>query len=156
MAWGFLHSIIIHSTYWETKGRISSVTNGNYKWMVVFNITHQLLIRSFAFIRLQEKWQYTKTVHQLFIDLKKIYDSVRREVLYNILTELVYPWICSYEMVNILSDTFPIQNGLKHGYALFPLLLNMPLGRSKITSWGWNWRGHISLWSVLMMLIYLG
>ena len=26
-------------------------------------------------------------MHQLFIDFKKIYDSVRREVLYNILTE---------------------------------------------------------------------
>jgi hypothetical protein len=27
------------------------------------------------------------TVHQLFIDFKKAYDSVRREVLYNILIE---------------------------------------------------------------------
>jgi hypothetical protein len=33
------------------------------------------------------KWEYNETVHQLFIDLKKAYDSVRREVLYNILIE---------------------------------------------------------------------
>ena len=36
---------------------------------------------------LEEKWQYNKAVHQLFIDFKKAYDSVRRDVLYNILTE---------------------------------------------------------------------
>ena len=30
-------------------------------------------------------------MHQLFIDFKKAYDSVRREVLYNILTEFVIP-----------------------------------------------------------------
>jgi hypothetical protein len=31
------------------------------------------------------KWEYNGTVHQLFIDFKKAYDSVRREVLYNTL-----------------------------------------------------------------------
>jgi hypothetical protein len=32
-------------------------------------------------------WEYNETVHQLFIDFKKAYESVRREVLYNILIE---------------------------------------------------------------------
>jgi hypothetical protein len=32
---------------------------------------------------------YNERVHQLFIDFKKTYDSVRREVLYNILIELI-------------------------------------------------------------------
>jgi hypothetical protein len=32
---------------------------------------------------LEKKWQYNGTVHQLFIDFKKAYDSVRREALYN-------------------------------------------------------------------------
>jgi hypothetical protein len=31
------------------------------------------------------------TLHQLFIDLKKAYDLVRREVLYNILIEFGVP-----------------------------------------------------------------
>jgi hypothetical protein len=35
---------------------------------------------------LEKKREYSETVHQLFIDFKKAYDSVRREVLYNILT----------------------------------------------------------------------
>jgi len=38
-----------------------------------------------------KKWEYNKAVHQLFIDLKKSYDSVWREVLYNILIEFVIP-----------------------------------------------------------------
>ena len=34
---------------------------------------------------LRKKWEYYEAVHQTFIDFKKAYDSVRREVLYNIL-----------------------------------------------------------------------
>jgi hypothetical protein len=30
---------------------------------------------------LEEKWEYKSTVHQLFTDFKKAYDSVRRKVL---------------------------------------------------------------------------
>jgi hypothetical protein len=36
---------------------------------------------------LEKKWEYNEAVRQLFIDFKKAYDSVRREVLYNILIE---------------------------------------------------------------------
>jgi hypothetical protein len=36
---------------------------------------------------LEKKWEYNGTVHQLFIDFKKAYDSVKGEVLYNILLE---------------------------------------------------------------------
>jgi hypothetical protein len=36
---------------------------------------------------LEKKWEYNGTVHQLFIDFKKAYDSINREVLYNILLE---------------------------------------------------------------------
>jgi membrane protein CcdC involved in cytochrome C biogenesis len=39
----------------------------------------------------EKKWEYNETVHQLFIDFKKAYDSVRRGVLYNILIEFVVP-----------------------------------------------------------------
>ena len=41
---------------------------------------------------LEKKWEYNEEVHQLFIDFKKSYDSVRREVLYNILIESYVYW----------------------------------------------------------------
>jgi len=79
-------------------------------------------------------------VHQLFIDFKKAYDSVRREVLYNILIEVGVPqklvWLIKmcltemYSRVRVgknLSDMFPIRNGLKQGDALSPLLFNFAL-----------------------------
>ena len=40
---------------------------------------------------LEKRWEYNEAVHQLFIDLKTGYDSVRREVLCNILTEFGIP-----------------------------------------------------------------
>jgi hypothetical protein len=79
-------------------------------------------------------------VHQLFIDFKKAYDSVRREALYNILIEFGIPEklvrlikmclteTCSRVRVGKnLSEMFPIKNGLKQGNALSPLLLNFAL-----------------------------
>jgi hypothetical protein len=55
---------------------------------VGFDIANQLLIRFSAFVRYRrKKWEYNKTEHQLFIDFKKAYDSVSREVLYNIFIE---------------------------------------------------------------------
>ena len=41
---------------------------------------------------LEEKWEY-KAVHQLFTDFKKTHNSVRREVLCNILIEFGIPMI---------------------------------------------------------------
>jgi hypothetical protein len=68
--------------------------------------------------------EYNETVHQIFIEFKKAYDSVRREVLYSILIEFGVPnklvrliRMClneTYSKVRIgkhLSDSFPIQNG---------------------------------------------
>jgi len=40
---------------------------------------------------LEKKWEYNEEVHQLFIDFKKAYDSVRREILYTILIESGIP-----------------------------------------------------------------
>jgi hypothetical protein len=36
---------------------------------------------------MEKRWEYNETVHQLFVDFKKVYDSVMREVLYDILIE---------------------------------------------------------------------
>jgi hypothetical protein len=73
---------------------------------VGFDITDQLLIRFFfAFIRYWRKWEYNETAHQLFTNFKKAYDSVWREVVYNILIEFSVPMklvrlikMCSNEM----------------------------------------------------------
>jgi hypothetical protein len=89
---------------------------------------------------LEKKWEYNGTVHQLFIDFKKAYDSIKREVLYNILLEFGIPKklvrlikMCLNETYSrvcigkLLSDKFPIQNGLNRGDALSPLLFNFAL-----------------------------
>ena len=39
----------------------------------------------------KKKLEHNEAVHQLFIDFKKAYDSVRREALYNILIEFGTP-----------------------------------------------------------------
>jgi hypothetical protein len=86
---------------------------------------------------LEKKWEYNGTVHQLFIDFKKAYDSVKREVLYSILPKFGIPKKLvriikiflneSYSKIRVgkhLSHTFHIQSGLKQGDALPPLLFN--------------------------------
>jgi hypothetical protein len=90
---------------------------------VGFDVTDQLLVRSFAFVRyLKKKWEYNETTHQLFVDFKKAYDSVRRAVLYNILMDLgvtmklvrlikmsLYETSSKVHIGKHLSKTFPIQ-----------------------------------------------
>ena len=40
---------------------------------------------------LEKKWEFNEAVHQFFIDFKKTYNSVRREVLHNILIAFGFP-----------------------------------------------------------------
>jgi hypothetical protein len=100
------------------------------------NIIDHLQIRSFTFVRY---WRKNGGTTRQYNSFKKPYDSVRREVLYNILIEFGIPMklvklikLClneSYSKVRIgrhLSDKFQIQNGLR-GDALSPLLLNFVL-----------------------------
>jgi hypothetical protein len=59
---------------------------------VDFDATGQLRIIFSAFIKyMRKKWENNESVHQLFIDFKKAYVSVRSEVLYNILFESGIP-----------------------------------------------------------------
>ena len=84
---------------------------------------------------LENKWENNEAVHQLFIDFKKTYDSIRMKALYNILMEFGIPMKLAglikmrlsetYSRVQVgknLSDMFPIRNGLKQGEVLLPLL----------------------------------
>jgi hypothetical protein len=85
---------------------------------------------------LQKKWEQNGTVHRLLIDFKKACESVKREVLYNTVLQFgMYKKLVrlikmclneKYTKVrvgNLLSVNFSIQNGLKQGDALLPLLL---------------------------------
>ena len=89
---------------------------------------------------LRKKWEYSESVHQLFIDFKKAYDSVRREVLYKILIEFGIPRKLvrlikmrlteTYSRVRVgknVSDMFPIRNGPKQEDTLSPMLFNFAL-----------------------------
>jgi hypothetical protein len=76
--------------------------------------------------QIEKKWEYNETVHRLFIDFRKAYDSFRREVLYSILimfwvpmklVRLIKMYLNEiYSNVHTskhLSYNFPVQNGLK-------------------------------------------
>ena len=57
-----------------------------------FEATGQLLIIYSTLVKyLKKKWVYSEAGHLPCIDFKKAYDSVRREVLYNILIEFCIP-----------------------------------------------------------------
>ena len=84
--------------------------------------------------------EYNEAVRQIFVDFKKGYESVSREVLYNILIGFGIPIkmvklikMClteTYSRVRIgknLSDIFYIRSGLKQGDALSSLLFNFVL-----------------------------
>jgi hypothetical protein len=85
-------------------------------------------------------WEYNETAPQLFTDFRKAYNSVRREVLYNMLIEFGVPMklvrvikMCLNETYSkvykgkYLSDSFPIRNGLKQGDDLSLLFFNFAL-----------------------------
>jgi hypothetical protein len=99
-----------------------------------FDVTDQLLVRYSVFVRYGERWEYSGTEHQIFVDLEKVCDSVQRGILSNGLFDFVIPIklirlikMCSNETCSKvhackhLSGSFPIQNSLKQGDALSPL-----------------------------------
>jgi len=107
--------------------KVNSICEGNYGGYQCgirrnrSTIDHIFCIRQI----LGKKWEYNEEVHQLFIDFKKAYDSVWREVLYKILIEFGIPrkrvrlikmsFTETHNRVRVgknVSDKFPIRNGL--------------------------------------------
>ena len=87
---------------------------------------------------LEKKYDYSEAVHQLFIDFKRAYDSVRMEAFYHTLTEFGMPMklvrlikIClneTYYRVWVgkhLFDMSLIRNVLKQRDVLLPLLFKL-------------------------------
>jgi len=108
---------------------------------VAFEVTGRLLIIYSTFAKyLEKKWEYNEEVHQLFLDFKKAYDSVRREVLYKILIEFGIPRKLvrlikmslteTYSRARVgknVSDKFTIRNDLKQRDPLSPMPINFVL-----------------------------
>jgi hypothetical protein len=89
---------------------------------------------------LDKKLEYNGAAHHIFIDLKKAFNSGRREVLYNILNGFGIPMkldglikTCLHQTYNTahtgkyLPEQFTTQHGLKQGDALSPFLFNFAL-----------------------------
>ncbi|XP_060518453.1 uncharacterized protein LOC132697176 [Cylas formicarius] len=95
----------------------------------------------FTIKQIMEKcWEFNKELHQLFVDFKQAYDNVCRVKLWEVMEELGFPkklirltQICingAKNKVRIgqeLSDIFEVNNGLKQGDAISPLLFNISL-----------------------------
>jgi len=88
----------------------------------------------------EKKCEYNETVYDLFTNFKKAYDSVRREILYNILIEfgILMKLVRlnkiylneTYRRVRVgkhLPDMFTIRNGWKQGNSLSSLFFNFSL-----------------------------
>jgi hypothetical protein len=55
---------------------------------------------------LEKKWGYNGTVHQVFIDFEKAYDSLRKGALYNILIEFGKPRKLAGPIRMCLNETY--------------------------------------------------
>jgi hypothetical protein len=89
---------------------------------------------------LEKEWEYNETLHQVFVDFKKAYDSVRREILYNILIEFGVPMKLVRLIEMGLNEAYKEVRIGKYCFLLFLskksrkiFLQNMPLGRSRKT-----------------------
>jgi hypothetical protein len=77
-------------TYCTVKGRYNSHLQNTLKKQ--FLIERSATDHIFCICQtLEKKWEYSEAAHQLFIYFRYAYDSVRREVLYNIIIQLDMP-----------------------------------------------------------------
>ena len=93
---------------------------------------------------MEKHWEYNKEFWQLFIDFKQAYDSIHRESLWNIMTEMGIP----NKLINLVkvcyrnskscvqvgrsrTEAFEVNTGLRQGCLLSPMLFNMVLEKVK-------------------------
>jgi len=105
------------------------------------------------------------------MDFKRVCVSVRRKVVYSVITEFGIPMKlvrqiklflnATYSRVWVgkdLSHMFSVKNGLKQGNALSALLFNTSseyaLRRFKVNQDGLKLKGTYFCWFMLIMLIY--
>jgi hypothetical protein len=120
-----------------------------------FEVTDQLLIRFLAFVRYWtaiQRLQESFSKKESFVQYSHTVQGIHKIRLIKMCLHETYSKLC---IGKHLSDTFPIQNGLKQGEASMPLLFNFALEyairRFRKTRWDSNYMGHISCWSMLMM-----
>jgi hypothetical protein len=63
---------------------------------------------------LEKKWEYNEAVHQVFIDFKKDYDSVRKDVFYDIIIEFGIPMELVRLIKMCLNETYSRVRLRKH------------------------------------------
>src|ERR1700744_6230282 len=89
---------------------------------------------------MEKAWEHNISIHQLFVDFKQAYDSIIRNVLFNIMEEFGIPsklirltkatltdTKCKILIQGQLSDTFNIDTGLRQGDGLSTILFNLAL-----------------------------
>jgi hypothetical protein len=76
---------------------------------------------------LEKKWEYNGLVHQLFIDFKEAYNSIKREVLYNILLEFGIPKKLVRRIKMCLNETYSIVRVGKLLSDKFPIPISYPI-----------------------------
>lgn len=104
---------------------------------------------------LEKAWEYNISIHQLFVDFKQAYDSICREVLFDIMEEFGIPrklirltkatlttTKCKVLIQGVLSDPFIIETGLRQGDRLSTILFNLALEKV-VRAMSINWRGTI-------------
>src|SRR5262249_17782791 len=89
---------------------------------------------------MEKAWEYTATIHHLFLDFKQAYDSIDRQRLFGNMEECGIPKKlinltkatltdnkCKVLILNVQSDPFDINTRLRQGDKLSTILFNLAL-----------------------------